>query len=70
MARTCETHHGPLTAGHGHGHGIEHAHPAPHTHSVGGLEGHRPKQRRALVWSMGLTVVVMAAEMYQATKYG
>jgi len=61
MTRECNTHHGPLPGGHGHG--IEHAHPAPHTHSVGGLEGHRPKQRRALVWSMGLSFVVMAAEV-------
>lgn len=58
---------------HSHGHGggnsvgprphAGHAHPAPHTHSVTGMEAHRPRQRRALVLSLVITVVVMAGEI-------
>ena len=67
----CHTHHGPVVArdphGHSHGHAHthhepSHPHPAPHTHSVHGVDGHRPKQRRALVWCLGFTVVTMIAE--------
>ena len=64
MTPECDSHHGPIGPGGpaGHGHAAGHAHPAPHTHSLGGLEGHRPKQRRALLYSMVLTIVVMIAE--------
>ncbi len=61
----CRTYHAPVGgAGHSHAHAHEpsHLHPAPHTHSVGGVDGHRPKQRRALAWSMVLTVVTMFGE--------
>ena len=72
----CAAHHGPTVerslhghdhaggSGHGHSHPREpgHLHPAPHTHSVTGIEGHRPRQRRALLISMALTVVMCAAE--------
>ena len=72
-APSCRSHHAPIGDGgrehsHGHGQGREehlpsHLHPAPHTHSVHGVEGHRPRQRRALAWSMGLTIAAMLAEI-------
>lgn len=73
-APDCRTHHAPVpgATAHGHSHGPgaascahepSHPHPAPHTHSVAGVEGHRPRQRRALAWSMGLTVVAMIGEL-------
>jgi cobalt-zinc-cadmium efflux system protein len=40
-----------------------HALPAPHTHSVSGMEGHRPRQRKALFWSLILTVLMMIGEV-------
>ena len=69
-------HHAPVEGsapfGHSHAHGPaahahhpdpDHPHPAPHTHSVQGMEAHRPRQRRALVISMAVTVAMMAAEV-------
>lgn len=67
----CRTHHGPVLPrdphGHGHTHSHEHGelshpHPAPHTHSIRGVDGHRPKQRRALALCLILTTVTMIAE--------
>ncbi len=67
----CHTHHGPVaqrpedSADHAH-----HLHPAPHTHSVSGVEGHRPRQRRALLLSMGLTLVMMVVEFVGGLLFG
>ena len=69
----CAVRHAPTTGrslgcGHGpsHAHASEphdHLHPAPHTHSLTGLEGHRPRERRALLLSLVLTSVVLVAEV-------
>lgn len=66
---TCHVHHAPVgDARHGQAHGHSHStpshpHPAPHTHSVRGIDAHRPRQRRALVWSMALTIAAMLGEI-------
>ena len=61
----CRPHHAPVgprdTHGHGH-HKPSHTHPAPHTHSVSGVDVHRPAQRRALVWCLGITLVSTVGE--------
>ena len=44
--------------------------PPPHTHSVHGVEGHRPRQRRALAISMVLTVGTMVAEFVAGSLTG
>ena len=61
----CSTHHAPVGPRDAHGHGHHeprHTHPAPHTHSVHGVDGHRPTQRRALVWCLGITCVATVGE--------
>lgn len=61
----CRTHHAPVGARDAHGHRQHapgHRHPAPHTHSVHGVDGHRPRQRRALVWCLGITLVATVGE--------
>jgi cobalt-zinc-cadmium efflux system protein len=61
----CMTRHAPVGPRDAHGHGRHtpgHTHPAPHTHSVRGVDGHRPMQRRALVWCLGITSVAMVGE--------
>ncbi|HED65358.1 MAG TPA: cation transporter [Planctomycetes bacterium] len=61
----CCAHHSPVVERDAHGHtcsSAPHSHPAPHTHSVDGVEAHRPRQRRALAISMILTVVTMVIE--------
>ena len=63
---SCRIHHGPVA----HEAHPQHAHPAPHTHSLGGVEGHRPRQRRALALSMGLTVAMMGAEVVGGVLFG
>jgi cobalt-zinc-cadmium efflux system protein len=54
---------GPGDAGPHAAHPEPHGHPAPHTHSIGGLAAHRPRQRRALAWSALLTVAMLAVEV-------
>jgi cobalt-zinc-cadmium efflux system protein len=61
----CRTHHAPVGGRDAHGHqhhAPDHGHPAPHTHSVHGVDAHRPAQRRALVWCLGITVIATVGE--------
>jgi cobalt-zinc-cadmium efflux system protein len=58
----CRNRHAPLGPAE-HAHEPRHLHPSPHTHSVHGVEGHRPLQRRALFLSLVLTGAAMGLEL-------
>ncbi len=60
----CRNRHAPVSSeAHVHPRVPHHLHPSPHTHSVHGVEGHRPLQRRALLTSMVLTAAAMLLEI-------
>lgn len=60
MKRECDQPHAPIEGGHGHAQAHAHASGDGHGHGQG---LHRPRQRRALLFCILLTLVMMAAEI-------